>query len=88
MEKVLISIPDQLAIRMRATIPRMQRSKIIAHLIEKEIEKRERTLYECALTVEHDSHLREEIADWDITMNDGLSEDTFFIAKPSKNNAK
>lgn len=78
MEKVLISIPDQLAIRMRAAIPRRQRSKIITYLIEKEIEKRERILYECALAVEHDSALREEMDDWNITMNDGLSEDKEF----------
>jgi hypothetical protein len=77
MEKVLISLPDQLAIRMRAAIPRRQRSKIITYLIEKEIEKRERALYECALAVEHDSDLRKEMADWDVTVGDGLKNESW-----------
>lgn len=37
MNKVLISIPDQIASRMRAAIPQRQRSKVIAHLIEKKL---------------------------------------------------
>jgi hypothetical protein len=75
MEKVLISLPDQLAIRMRATIPARQRSKVFTHLIQKEIERRENALYECALAVEKDHALHEEMAAWDITMNDGLNEE-------------
>lgn len=74
MEKVLISLPDQLAVRMRATIPSRQRSKVITHLIEEEIGRRERSLYECALAVEQDTCLREEMAEWDVTMSDGLRE--------------
>lgn len=87
MEKILISLPDQLAVRMRATIPPRQRSKIITHLIEEEIEKRERSLYECALAVEQDSGLREEMTEWDITIRDGLNEDkeTALTAPKSKN---
>ena len=74
MEKVLISIPDQLAVRMRATIPARQRSKIITFLIEKEIEKREKTLYECAVAVEQDTDLSNEMKDWEITLQDGLED--------------
>ena len=73
MEKVLISLPDQLAARMRATIPSRQRSKIFTHLIEEEVERRERALYECALAVENDVGFRSEMSDWDITLADGLS---------------
>lgn len=72
MEKVLISIPDRLAARLRATIPSRQRSKVITHLIEEEVQRRERTLYECALAVEQDAPLQEEMAEWDITLDDGL----------------
>jgi len=45
MEKVLVSIPDTLADRFRALIPARQRSKVIAYLIETEVEKREKSLY-------------------------------------------
>ena len=65
MRKVFISLPDQLLIRMRSAFPPRQRSKIIAQLIEKEIEKRERKLYECAVTVEKDKMLNKETAKWD-----------------------
>lgn len=75
MQKVLISLPDQLALRLRAAIPARQRSKVITHLIEDEIKKREQVLYECALAVEKDHHLREEMDEWDIALNDGLNED-------------
>jgi len=75
MQKILISLPDQLASRMRATFSPRQRSVIIAHLIEAEIEKRERALYECAKAVEKDTNLRQEMMDWDVTIQDGLVED-------------
>lgn len=75
MKKVLISMPDELNFRMKTAIPARQRSKIIVKLIEKEIEKREHTLYKCALAVENNSELHEEMKDWDATLNDGLEED-------------
>lgn len=75
MEKILISMPDELAARMRAAIPARQRSKMFTQLIEKEIEKREKALYECAVAVEKDSALRNEMKDWDITLQDGLNND-------------
>lgn len=74
MEKVLISMPDQLAIRMKAAIPARQRSKTIRRLIEEEIAKREKILYECAVSVEKDSALNQEMQDWDITNQDGLDD--------------
>jgi transcriptional regulator CtsR len=75
MEKVLISLPDQLAMRLRATIPQRQRSKVITHLIEEEIQKREHALYQCALAVEKDAALKSEMAEWDVTIADGLTEE-------------
>lgn len=77
MHKVLISIPDQLAIRMRAALPARQRSKLITSLIEKEVLKREKALYECALAVEKDSALSQEMKDWDITTKDGLENESW-----------
>lgn len=77
MERVLISIPDQLAVRLRAAIPTRQRSKTITHLIEVEVEKREKLLYECAAAVEKDSVLNKEMKDWDITLQDGLNDESW-----------
>ncbi|HAT1880082.1 TPA: hypothetical protein U5521_001484 [Legionella pneumophila] len=77
MNKVLISIPDQIASRMRAAIPQRQRSKVIAHLIEKEVERREKALYQCALAVENDQDLKEEMEDWNVTIQDGLHDESW-----------
>lgn len=75
MQKMLISIPDQLAERMRASIPARMRSKTIAYLLEKELDQREQRLYECAKAVEEDSGLHKEMDEWDITLNDGLDDE-------------
>ncbi|NNM60386.1 MAG: hypothetical protein HKM04_11320 [Legionellales bacterium] len=65
MDKIRISITDQLASRMRSVISSRQSNKIIMRLIEKEIERRERLLYDCAVSVERDEALRTEMEDWD-----------------------
>jgi hypothetical protein len=75
MQKILVSIPDQLAIRMRSSLPDRQRSKIIAHLIEVEVERREHSLYECAAAVEKDQALAKEMKEWDVTSSDGLEDE-------------
>lgn len=76
MHKILISLPDQLVSRMRTTIPERQRSKIVASLLEAEIMKREKALYECALAVENDPALKADLAAWDTTIDDGLKDET------------
>ncbi len=70
--KVLVSIPDSLYSRMAATIPPRQRSKLIAKLLEDEVKKRERELYQAALAVERDEELSTEMQDWDVTLGDGI----------------
>ncbi|MFC7781349.1 hypothetical protein [Legionella taurinensis] len=77
MSKVLISMPDKIASRMRASIPQKQRSKVIVQLIEREIEKREKALYECAAAVEQDTELNQEMKEWDVTIQDGLSDESW-----------
>ena len=77
MNKILISVPDQLAYRLRAIIPQRQRSKIIVQLIESEVKSRERLLYECAAAVEKDHLLNDEMKDWDITLQDGLENESW-----------
>ena len=77
MHKILVSIPDQLAIRLRAAIPSRQRSKTISHLIEDEVAKREKLLYECAALVEKDLALNNEMKEWDTTSKDGLDNESW-----------
>lgn len=75
MQKVLFSLPDGLVARLRAGIPSKQRSKVVASLLEQELEKRERALYQCALDVEADAALREEMKDWETTSGDGIDDE-------------
>jgi hypothetical protein len=77
MEKVLISIPKQLATRMRAAIPSRTRSKAIAKLIEQEVERREHHLLECAQQVEEDQQVNQEMKAWAVTLLDGLEDETW-----------
>lgn len=77
MQKVLVSLPDSLADRMRAVIPNRQRSKVLSNLLEKEIKKREEALYQCACDVEADEALNKEMAHWDATVEDGLEDETW-----------
>lgn len=72
MQKVLVSIPDNLADRMKAIIPPRQRSKILVKLLEDEVKRREAELYQCALTVENDQVLNAEMEDWNTTIGDGI----------------
>jgi hypothetical protein len=75
--KVLISLPDDLHARMLAVIPKRRRSKIIAEILKREIEKREQELYITALAVERDERLNAEMADWDVTVGDGIETETW-----------
>ena len=77
MERVLISIPEQLATRMRATMPSGTRSKAIAKLVEQEVVLIERHLLECAQKVEEDQQLNQEMREWDVTLTDGLGSETW-----------
>lgn len=72
MEKILLSLPHELALRLRAAFPARQRSSIITRLIEKELKKREEALYQCACQVEKDQTLHQEMDAWKVTLQDGL----------------
>jgi metal-responsive CopG/Arc/MetJ family transcriptional regulator len=75
--KVLVSLPDELYARMQAVIPPRQRSKVVGDLLEEEVRRRERELYECALAVEQDERLHAEMTDWDVTVADGIETETW-----------
>ena len=70
MQRILM--PDILAARMKAALPTGQRSKVIARILEEEIDRRESELYECAMAVEADTALNEELEAWESTTGDGV----------------
>ena len=74
MVNITISLEESLECRMRAVIPDRQCSKTIRQLIEKEVTAREQALYECAVAVEADEKLHQELEDWDITLGNELTD--------------
>lgn len=72
MEKILISLPNELAQKVKTYIPQRKRSRVIRELLEKEIAKREKELYLIAKEVEQDRALNSEMSHWDITAGDGI----------------
>jgi metal-responsive CopG/Arc/MetJ family transcriptional regulator len=77
MQKILISLPDDLAVRLKAAFPHRQRSKVIAQLIAAEVTRREKILYQAAMDVEQDATLNKEMEDWDNTLQDGLDDESW-----------
>ncbi len=72
--RVNFTIPESLYQAMKTSIPKRQRSQIVANLLKKEIEQRERALYEIAKAVEQDANLNKEMTEWDETLTDGLDD--------------
>ncbi len=72
MEEMLIKIPEGLAAKFRAIVPRGKRSKIIARLMEEEIKKHDEKLYNIALELTKNEKLNKEMEDWDVTIGDGI----------------
>ncbi len=73
--KVMLSLPDQLVSRMNAAIPAGERSKVAAALFEKEVIKREQSLFLCAKALEESKELKEEMETWEKEFGqDGLED--------------
>ncbi len=77
MQKILVSLPEDLVNRMKTTIPARKRSQVVKELLEKEIQRREKALHRCALAVEKDKPLNREMAEWDVTIGDGIEPETW-----------
>jgi len=77
MPKILISLPDSVISRMKALIPPRQRSRLVARLVEAELEKREKQLFQAAREVEQDESLNAEMKEWDVTVADGAGHEAW-----------
>ena len=70
--QVLVHLPDDLANRFKATVPKRLRSAFIANLLGKAIPEQEDALFKLALEVENDPSVSELESDWKVTIGDGL----------------
>ena len=71
--QVLIHLPDDLANRFKATVPKRLRSAFIANLLGKAIPEQEDALFKLAMEVENDPSVSELESDWKVTIGDGFS---------------
>ncbi len=72
--RVNFMLPKYLYEDMKRHIPVRKRSILITRLVKEELAKRDKKLYEIAKSVEEDKALNEEMAEWNIALNDGLEE--------------
>ncbi len=77
MGKILVSLPNDLVKRMKTVIPARKRSQVVKDLLEQEIDRREEALFQCALAVEKDKALNKEMAEWDVTIGDGIESEAW-----------
>jgi hypothetical protein len=78
MQKIMISMPDDLAEKLRWAFPARQRSKIIAGILSAEIARREQELHKIACQVESDDTLNNEMAEWEeATIEDGIQPESW-----------
>ena len=72
--RVNFTLPRNVYMSLKASVPERKRSQLVARLIESELAKREDALYEAAKAVEKDKALNREMKDWEMTLDDGLGE--------------
>ena len=70
--QVLLHLPDDLAARFKAAVPKQERSAFVAELLAKALPEQDGALYKLALDVENDPALSAMVDDWDVTAGDGL----------------
>ena len=72
MTQLLIHLPDNLASKFRSRIPAKKRSKYIESLLTIDLEKKDDELLAAAIAIENDSDINKLIAEFDVTVRDGI----------------
>lgn len=75
-QQLLVRLPEDLVRRLKRRIPARQRSDFLRALIEQALPPDDENdpLYLAALAVEQDEKLSAEMADWELTVGDGLGQ--------------
>ena len=71
--RITLSIPETVARRFQAFIPSRQRSRLVTHLLEEELAKREQALEMACRAANADKALAKEVDEWQ-TFDDGIVE--------------
>lgn len=73
-KQLLLQLPEELVDRLEQTVPRPGQNAFVQHLLEQALPlpTADSALYEIGVAVERDATLATEMADWDMTVGDGL----------------
>lgn len=73
-QQLLLRLPDELVRRLKRRVPARQRSDFVRGLLERALPPDDDSdpLYQAALATERDGRLSVEMAEWDVTLEDGL----------------
>ena len=73
MRQLLLHLPDGLVDQLKRTVPPRSRSAFVQRLLEQALPPDDDDpLYAIGVAVEQDQQLAAEMAEWDITVGDGL----------------
>lgn len=70
--QVLLHLPDDLANRFKASVPKKARSAFVADLLAKALPEQDDALFQLAMDVENDPELVGMASDWDAVVGDGI----------------
>ena len=71
--RIIFSIPEPIARRFQAFVPSRQRSRLVTHLLEEELAKREQSLETACRAANADKALEKEVDEWQ-AFDDGIIE--------------
>lgn len=74
-QQLLFRLPEDLVRRLKRRVPPRKRSAFLQRLLEQALpldEGESDPLYTAALAVEQDERLTAEMAEWDVTIGDGV----------------
>ena len=77
--QLLVRLPEEVARRLKRHVPARRRSAFVGRLIEQALppddDDDNDPLYLAALAVEQNEELAAEMAEWDVAVGDGLTEE-------------
>ncbi len=86
-QQILIRLPEDVAIRLKAVVPARKRNKFLADLVATAVARRDQELANIAAAVTkeemHNAELRQETQDWEATVGDGIEEEHGANEKPA-----
>lgn len=77
MQTLSIPVPDELFGRIRTLVSQQQFRNLLVDLLERELQLRDTALYHCACQVEADEALKQDLLDWNMTLEDGLENESW-----------